>query len=138
MCTTQIGQVISKSCKDCGETDLNKLRKRKDGYIYPACYKCLHKRYRTKRLEYQKGYNKRRTLQQKLRRYGLTQKQYEYLWSDPVCAVCSSTDRIVIDHDHVSGKVRGLLCTPCNLALGHVKDSTKILSDLIGYLERRG
>jgi hypothetical protein len=38
------------------------------------------------------------------------------------------------DHDHLTGKVRGLLCLGCNSTLGHAKDSTKILLNLVKYL----
>jgi hypothetical protein len=39
-----------------------------------------------------------------------------------------------IDHDHQTGKIRGILCRHCNLALGHAKDDPKILQALIDYL----
>lgn len=41
-----------------------------------------------------------------------------------------------IDHCHSTGKVRGVVCQPCNLALGHVKDDVAHLEKLIGYLQR--
>jgi hypothetical protein len=40
-----------------------------------------------------------------------------------------------IDHDHATGKIRGLLCFHCNVALGHVEDSIDALRGLIKYLE---
>lgn len=43
-------------------------------------------------------------------------------------------NQVYIDHCHTTGKVRGLLCRNCNLALGHVKDNTGVLKNLIGYL----
>ena len=42
-----------------------------------------------------------------------------------------------IDHDHETGKVRGLLCDSCNWALGHVKDSPSTLRRLMAYLDHR-
>lgn len=39
------------------------------------------------------------------------------------------------DHDHTTKQVRGILCRKCNLALGHVNDSTKLLRGLIEYIE---
>ncbi len=41
---------------------------------------------------------------------------------------------LAVDHDHKTGKIRGLLCKNCNLALGHIKDSTEILNNLLNYL----
>lgn len=40
-----------------------------------------------------------------------------------------------IDHDHDTGKVRGLLCSNCNTALGLVRDSIPVLKGMIAYLE---
>ncbi len=40
-----------------------------------------------------------------------------------------------IDHNHITGKFRGVLCHSCNLVLGHVRDNIKILENLIKYLE---
>jgi hypothetical protein len=62
------------------------------------------------------------------------------------CKVCGCSMSLVgksseschIDHDHKTGKVRGLLCRSCNLALGFTKDSPKILQRLIGYLRYGG
>lgn len=41
-----------------------------------------------------------------------------------------------IDHCHTTGNVRGVLCRSCNVALGHVKDSTERLENLIQYLKK--
>ena len=58
------------------------------------------------------------------------------------CAICRSQtpgrdDRHwQVDHDHVTGKVRGLLCVPCNLLLGCCKDSPELLASAIVYLRK--
>jgi hypothetical protein len=52
-----------------------------------------------------------------------------------VCAICGKPDKLVIDHDHATGKVRGLLCNACNTTLGCVHDDTTILKKAIAYLE---
>ena len=51
------------------------------------------------------------------------------------CQICTRDGPLVIDHDHHTGVVRGLLCSRCNSMLGFAKDSIDILSDSISYLE---
>ena len=43
--------------------------------------------------------------------------------------------RFYIDHCHTTGKIRGLLCHSCNLALGHIQDKVEKLEGLITYLK---
>jgi len=55
------------------------------------------------------------------REYGLTPRQYDLLvWGQGgACAICrEKSDRLHVDHNHITGEVRGLLCMPCNQALG--------------------
>ncbi|KKN59760.1 hypothetical protein LCGC14_0538500 [marine sediment metagenome] len=56
-------------------------------------------------------------------RYGITLAEYDEMFEtqDGVCAICelpSINCRLSVDHDHKTGKVRGLLCHPCNMSLG--------------------
>ena len=44
----------------------------------------------------------------------------------------------VVDHNHDTGEVRGLLCSECNVGLGFLQDSPKILQNAINYLTKRG
>ena len=53
------------------------------------------------------------------RKYGLTNSQYLQHVESP-CGICDS-ESTVIDHDHVTGEVRGGLCTRCNVGLGVVE-----------------
>jgi hypothetical protein len=57
-----------------------------------------------------------------------------------LCAICGlpSPDetRLGVDHDHLSGKNRGLLCDPCNMAIGLLKDEVSRLQAAIEYLNR--
>ena len=79
----------------------------------------------------------------KLRRnFGLTPQDFKSLVSkqEGKCAICGSTTpggnrNWHVDHDHVTGKVRGLLCRLCNLMLGHSRDSSQILRAAISYLK---
>lgn len=53
-----------------------------------------------------------------------------------VCAIClrPSIRVMDIDHDHATGKVRGLLCHSCNLGIGYFHDNKETLSRAIAYL----
>lgn len=73
--------------------------------------------------------------------YGLTLEQYNDMLVNQVgvCAICKEKPadrRLSVDHNHKTGKVRGLLCRNCNTALGGFKDSVLILKSAIEYLGR--
>jgi hypothetical protein len=61
-----------------------------------------------------------------LRRYGITVAEYERMRDQQggKCAICGRRPRyrLHVDHDHDSGEVRGLLCVPCNRAVGCLGD----------------
>lgn len=75
-------------------------------------------------------------------RYGLTVDQYNRLVADScgVCAICGRENlkgmRLFIDHDHVTKKVRELLCINCNSMLGMANDSLVVLEAAIKYLKK--
>lgn len=78
-------------------------------------------------------------------KYDLTLDQYHEVEASQNfrCAICDTDEpggrgRWHVDHNHRTGKVRGLLCQACNLMLGHGRDSTRILTRGIEYLERHG
>ena len=73
--------------------------------------------------------------------YGITLVQKEQMYEDQDyrCKLCgihedSCWRGLCIDHDHITGKVRGLLCHNCNLALGYAKDSPELLEKMAKYL----
>lgn len=73
-----------------------------------------------------------------LRKYGLTIEQYKQmlLTQDYRCGICKSQlTRPNVDHCHITGKVRKLLCKNCNTLLGQAKDSISILKNAISYLK---
>jgi hypothetical protein len=76
-------------------------------------------------------------------RYGLTEQMYADMLAaqGDACAVCRS-DRWPgqhnvphVDHDHDTGKVRGLLCGKCNLAIGQMDDDAQRLRAAADYLD---
>jgi hypothetical protein len=80
----------------------------------------------------------------RLRVYGVSKEQYSamFLAQEGKCAVCGTkwegSERhpdLVVDHDHATGKIRGLLCPDCNQGLGHAKDSKEVLAKAIAYLQ---
>lgn len=91
----------------------------------------------------------------KLRRYGLTVRQYEHLLQKQggACALCGLPsakkqarvkggpvipERLHVDHDHRTGKVRGLLCWVCNTGIGKLRDDPGLLRKAAEYIERGG
>jgi len=78
-----------------------------------------------------------------LQNYGITNQDYEQMLENQgfCCAGCGLHQNILekklhVDHDHVTGRVRGLLCGNCNRALGLVKDNLETLVRLHEYLEK--
>lgn len=76
-----------------------------------------------------------------LRKYGLTAEDYNqiYIAQQGCCAICGKhqsefKQRLAVDHNHTTNKVRGLLCVSCNTCLGHYE---KMIGDkkAIAYLE---
>lgn len=69
-----------------------------------------------------------------------------YTTQQGVCAICKTPISLIagktkrgkahVDHDHNTGKVRGLLCTKCNTMLGMADDNTATLQMAISYLEK--
>lgn len=74
----------------------------------------------------------------KQRAYKLTPQQIIDVSSPGACEVCGSQKRLSIDHDHVTGKVRGLLCINCNVALGQINDDVPRMLSLAEYILRSG
>lgn len=66
----------------------------------------------------------------------ITRKEYLRLMGLGCCAICGATDRLVIDHCHQSGKLRGVLCPPCNQALGLFMDSASRMEDAAEYVRK--
>lgn len=98
-------------------------------------------RYRETRAAYYRA-NKRLWQDKRLRaEYGISLEEYEALLADQdgKCAICKTEQcetkkSFAVDHDHVTGVVRGLLCKNCNIGLGMFKDDTFRLKAALEYL----
>lgn len=75
-----------------------------------------------------------------IRRYGITEKDYQDILKsqDGVCIICGKINygqrRLEVDHNHITGKVRGLLCSRCNKVLGVVHEEPTLLIRMANYL----
>ena len=74
--------------------------------------------------------------------FKITEEEYNKLFNvqEGKCRICGRhqsvlNKRLGVDHDHVTGKIRGLLCNNCNLILGHANDNVHILTEAIKYLQ---
>lgn len=121
--------VDSKKCATCnevkGSSEFTKATHSKDG-LFSYCKIC-------------KSFNDR------YRKYGVTRKEYENLLKIQAnkCKLCDSEDSgtykhkhaFSVDHCHITGKIRGLLCNTCNRGLGLFKDNIKLLEKAVKYLK---
>jgi predicted nuclease of restriction endonuclease-like RecB superfamily len=121
----------------------------KNPLVAKAYAKAYHKKYGHRYKDKERAKYRALTLDQRvaraerlyinklLRSYNLTKTQYEDLLfkQSGLCAVCGLVmDRPVVDHNHTTGKVRGLLHGVCNSMLGMAKDSPEVLRRAADYL----
>lgn len=78
-------------------------------------------------------------------RFGISSEDYDVMFLNQrgLCKICGThqsevTRRFAVDHNHLTGEVRGLLCVPCNTAIGALRDSPELLEVAALYLRRSG
>lgn len=148
----------SKKCSRCEVdkpfTEFHKKKERKDGLTSEckACQSKWQKEFYSDPINKQKRIDRQSTKEAKIRareydlksKYGITSADYEEMLKsqDSKCKTCGtnvpggrSTKYFHVDHCHDSGKIRGLLCSSCNKALGLLKESISTLENLIKYIE---
>lgn len=73
-----------------------------------------------------------------MKKYDLSFSDYKNIlqMNNGLCEICLKEPATDIDHDHITGKVRGLLCSSCNKGLGFMKDDLNILNGSVEYLKK--
>lgn len=141
------------NCKAVKEDKEFHTRSDRSGQLQSSCKLCAHKRSRkwavehySRRLEIQRksaeklrfsGRDKREDARLK-RDFGITLEFFDemLLAQGGQCAICQKESKLCVDHNHETGKVRGLLCAGCNQALGLLKDSPSSARSAAEYLEK--
>ena len=150
-------------CKECRyPSEFHKNNQNKDG-LSSHCKDCNNKKqrdryknnekYRKKILKSQKEYrnnNKSHVRKTEMKSkykcmYGITVEEREKVYTNQNgrCAICDISvdfNKIHTDHNHISNKFRGLLCSNCNLSLGLLKVDERdieLLTNAISYLRRQ-
>ena len=121
-----------KACSKCKKVlPANNQHFGKDKYSYDnfthACKKCRAKQYQNwveNNREKERAKNRRK----RLKRLGFTQELFDLMLEaqDYSCALCQTKDPGIngwqADHDHKTGKARGVLCLRCNIGLGFLEE----------------
>jgi hypothetical protein len=112
---------LGKICEDCKTCGCGAVKR----YCAVRCRSCTDRSRRGRRINRSRRYpSEWYVLRRRLAFYGITVRDYYRLLvaQEFKCGICSKerTDRcgLVVDHDHVTGRVRGLLCSGCNRAIG--------------------
>lgn len=132
--------MANKVCASCkAEKERFKFHKDKsfsDGR-HPYCKECRRRKSRK--------YNERRAEKNRenalKRKYGIDLADYDELLArqDGKCAICrvsqnDLTRKLAVDHDHMTMKIRGLLCLRCNTAIGKFNDDPELMNRAIDYI----
>jgi hypothetical protein len=146
---------IEVSCPNCGvvrlaRTDVVKkaLKERNEFWCLPCRNKTrVHKprKYigtkeerRRQAVKSWQDNNRDKVLDQRYkRRYGISYAEYKTMLSKQKnkCLICNTEDMLVVDHNHKTSEVRGLLCHSCNCAIGLFRDDPSMLQSAITYLK---
>lgn len=121
------------------------------GNLRNVCRPCLSKqkyKSRDRRGRNEEYRNRRRETAdyQMQQKYGISLEEFERRAAaqDGKCLICGrvpngnyARSRLNVDHDHVTGEIRGLICNQCNLSLGNFNDDPMLLRRAADYLEKR-
>ena len=127
----------SKRCPSCGEhkpiDEFPRNRSTRDGRG-AYCKPCHNRQGRENKI---KNHGGTRHYHLK-RRYGITGDEAAAMLAAQggLCAICRERPADHVDHDHLSGRVRALLCFNCNGGLGQFRDDRELLLAAVEYLDR--
>ncbi len=112
-------------------------------HLRPSCNDCLNSAAQTWRKQHPEIHNNTQRKSKLKTAYGLTIKQFDGMLQAQgrVCAICGTDTpggmgRFSVDHDHITGQIRGLLCVSCNMGLGAFGDNPDMLEMAKKYLQR--
>lgn len=126
-----------KRCSSCGEDKaLTEFYadKRGGSGVQSRCKECS----KAWSMEYRKANPEKRKRWQRINRirsYGIEPHEYEAMIvaQSGCCAICERRQPLCIDHDHITGEVRGLLCKPCNSAIGLLREDPATIQRALEY-----
>jgi hypothetical protein len=130
-----------KFCKSCRTAKPMSGFYRHGAYRYATCKECvrLKTKHRRENPDLADKHRKQSFSANVKSRYGITVDRYNEIMGRGKlngCAICGSKDpvRFHLDHCHVSGKIRGVLCQGCNIGLGGFKDNPASIELAASYL----
>jgi len=125
---------MKQTCRICAEEKLLIDYPKNNTYklgVATICKPCFAKQ--AKQIRTDKPYRYKAT------KFNTTEEHMKELLTITSCEICgnkSTRTYLAVDHDHKTGKIRGMLCDHCNTALGKFKDDINIMKQAIKYLER--
>lgn len=123
-------------CPVCGCTEYYKS-KESSGRVRIRCKSCQKERMR--KIYASEEYKKKHRIDDRRRRRGCSAEEYDARLEKQSgkCAICGKLlwQDLRVDHNHLTGKVRGLLCDNCNCGLGFFKDNPSLLRRAADYLD---
>jgi len=150
--------IEDKSCQECKK--FKTFKEFANGGLSNICKKCKNKKKKNYYIKgkYKSNYIKKNKISKHpgksgskeyarsvalLSNYGITLQDYNnmFMEQEGSCWICGISQLeldkpLSVDHDHTTGKVRGLLCNNHNVALGLFKDNIELLEKAIKYLKK--
>lgn len=132
-----------KQCSSCKEVKpvegFSKNSKHYTGYK-SACKTCDSIRFKNWRNENLEAVREQDKIKMLVKKYKLTKEEAAVYANNRVgeCTICKTEAFRVVDHCHVTGEIRGFICSACNSMLGYARDNVKTLEAAIEYLRSQG